>query len=173
MKLNLKTLLVVAMNLIMVGGVSAASVKVEWQNVEHYRDIDGVTELQSRFEKRVMDELTAHWEKLGEKLPENYQLAITMTDLDLAGRVEPTYGVGGSAYMRILDDISYPMMSFAFTYRDGAGNIIAENPDVRLKDLGASSNTMRTALKSGKDALYFEKRLMDRWFDKQFKSSAN
>lgn len=147
----------------------SAEVKVEWKDVDNYRDIEAVNELQSRFEKTVMDGLTEHWKTLAAKLPEDHKLTITMTDLDLAGRVEPTYGAGGSSHMRVLDDISYPAMSFAFTYTDGKGKVLAENSDVRLKDLGARTGTMRTALRSGREELFYEKRLLNRWFDEQFK----
>ncbi|WP_258808292.1 DUF3016 domain-containing protein [Pseudidiomarina sp. CB1] len=151
----------------------AAEVKVEWKDVDSYRDIEAVNDIQSRFEKQIMDGLTEHWKALGAKLPDDHKLTVTMTDLDIAGRVEPTYGSAASSHMRILDDISYPAMSFAFTYTDANGNVIAEDADVRLKDMGANSGTMRSAVRSGRDALFYEKRLMDGWFDKQFKASIN
>ncbi|WP_417690444.1 DUF3016 domain-containing protein [Pseudidiomarina sp.] len=151
----------------------AAEVKVEWKDVESYRDIEAVNGIQSRFEKQIMDGLTEHWKELGAKLPEDHKLTVTMTDLDIAGRVEPTYGAGASSHMRVLDDISYPAMSFAFTYTDASGKVLAEDADVRLKDLGSRAGTMRTALRSGRETLFYEKRLMDRWFDDQFKASTN
>lgn len=151
----------------------AAEVKVEWKDVDSYRDIEGVNTIQSEFEKRVMDELTAHWQELGAKLPEDHNLAITMTDLDIAGRVEPTFGTAAVSSVRILDELSYPSMSFAFTYTDGSGALIAENSDVRLRDLGARSGTIRSVMGSGRDSFYFEKRLMDKWFNEQFPKQAD
>lgn len=149
----------------------AAEVKVEWKDVDSYRDIEAVSDIQSRFEKNVMEKLTAHWQELGAKLPEDHKLTITMTDLDITGRVEPTYGASASSYVRILDEISYPAMSFAFSYTDASGKVIAEDSDVRLKDMGDRSGTIRSVMGSGKDSFYFEKRLMDKWFKEQFKQA--
>ncbi|RUO63495.1 DUF3016 domain-containing protein [Pseudidiomarina insulisalsae] len=153
---------------IMSATASAAEVKVEWQNVDDYRDIEAVNEIQSRFEKRIIDGLTEYWKKLGERLPADNTLSITMTDLDITGRVEPTYGATAASYVRVLDEISYPSMSFSYTYTDAQGNVISEDDDVRIKDLGARSGTIRSVMGSGKDTLYFEKRLMDRWFSETF-----
>jgi hypothetical protein len=150
----------------------AAEVKVEWKDVDSYRDIEGVNTVQSKFEKRVMDALTAHWQELGAKLPDDHKLTVTMTDLDITGRVEPTYGASAASHVRILDDISYPSMSFAFTYTDANGAVIAEDSDVRVKDLGARSGTIRSVMGSSRDSFYFEKRLMDEWFNEQFPKHA-
>ncbi len=150
----------------------AAEVKVEWKDVDSYRDIEGVNTVQSKFEKRVMDALTAHWQELGAKLPDDHKLTVTMTDLDITGRVEPTYGASAASHVRILDDISYPSMSFAFTYTDASGAVLAEGSDVRVKDLGARSGTIRSVMGSSRDSFYFEKRLMDEWFNEQFPKHA-
>ncbi|WP_301834388.1 DUF3016 domain-containing protein [Pseudidiomarina terrestris] len=146
----------------------AAEVKVKWEGVDDYRDIEAVSDIQERFEKRVMERLTAHWQDLGEKLPEDHKLAITMTDLDLAGRIEPTYGVGGSGHVRVLDSLSFPTMSFSYSYTDANGEVISSNEDVRLKDLGDGSSTLRSIHGTSNDNLYREKRLMTEWVQRQF-----
>lgn len=146
----------------------AADVKVEWKNVDDYRDIEAVSDIQERFQNRVMENLTKHWQELGQKLPADHQLAITMTDLDLTGRIEPTYGVGGSSYIRVLDSLSYPTMTFAFTYTDGTGKVLAESEEVKLKDLADGTSTLRNIHGTSGDNLYREKRLMSEWVREQF-----
>ncbi|MDN7128186.1 DUF3016 domain-containing protein [Pseudidiomarina sp. 1APR75-33.1] len=153
---------------IMSATASAAEVTVAWQNVDDYRDIEAVSDIQERFEKRVMERLTAHWQDLGEKLPEDHKLAVTMTDLDLAGRIEPTYGVGGSGHIRVLDSLSFPTMSFSYTYTDANGEVISSNEDVRLKDLGDGASTLRSVHGTSDDTLYREKQLMTEWVRRQF-----
>ena len=147
----------------------AAEVTVEWKNVEDYRDIEAVSDIQERYQNRIMEKLTAHWQELGQKLPADHKLAITMTDLDLAGRVEPTYGVGGSSYIRVLDALSYPTMTFAFSYTDANGKVLAENDEVKLKDLADGTSTLRNVHGSSSDNLFREKRLMSEWVREQFK----
>ncbi|RUO71992.1 DUF3016 domain-containing protein [Pseudidiomarina sediminum] len=147
----------------------AADVSVEWKDIESYRDIEAVNGVQERFEQRVMQELTEHWQTLGAQLPEQHKLSIVMTDLDLTGRVEPTFGVGGSSYMRIVDGASYPAMRFSFSYTDAEGKELSSADDVRLRDLGQGSSSKRSIMGSSRDGLYFEKQLMDDWFEKTFK----
>lgn len=146
----------------------AAEVKVKWVDVDDYRDIEAVSDIQERFENRVMEDLTAHWKELGTKLPEDHKLSITMTDLDLAGRIEPTYGVGGSGHIRVLDSVSFPTMTFSYTYTDGSGEVISEETEVRLKDLGDGSSTLRSIHGTSDDSLYREKRLMTEWVRRHF-----
>lgn len=150
------------------GAATAATVKVEWKNVEDYRDIEAVNGIQERYEANIMKELTEKWEEEGAKLPETNELLITMTDLDIAGRVEPTFGTGASSYIRVLDSLSYPSLTFSFSYRDADGNEIASGEDVRLKDIAGQTNTIRTAMGVGKDSLYREKRLIEKWFENDF-----
>ncbi|CAB0151792.1 hypothetical protein PSI9734_02157 [Pseudidiomarina piscicola] len=148
--------------------VYAAEVTVKWQGVEDYRDIEAVSDIQERFQNRIMNKLTEHWQELGAKLPAANTLAITMTDLDLTGHIEPTYGMGGSGHIRVLDSVSYPTMSFSYTYKGANGEVIAQEADVRLKDLGDRSASLRNTRKSGSDNLFREKRLMTEWVQRQF-----
>lgn len=149
----------------------AADVSVEWKDIDSYRDIEAVNGIQERFEQRITQELTEHWQELGQQLPEQHKLSIVMTDLDLTGRVEPTFGVGGSNYMRIVDKASYPAMRFFFSYTDAAGKELASGDDVRLRDLGQDAGSARSIMGSGRDTLYFEKKLLDEWFAETFKSN--
>ncbi|MGQ4277076.1 DUF3016 domain-containing protein [Pseudidiomarina sp. E22-M8] len=165
-KLNRITTVLVAS--LLTTTVFAAEVNVKWEGVDDYRDIEAVSDIQERFEKRVMADLTAHWQDLGTKLPEDHKLAVTMTDLDLAGRIEPTYGAGGSGYIRVLDSLSFPTMNFSYSYTDASGKVIAAEADVKLKDLGSSSSTLRSIHGTSGDSLYREKLLMTEWMRRQF-----
>lgn len=144
----------------------AATAKVEFKNPDDYRDIEAVNERQSSFQEQLFAGLTEHFESLASRLPDSHKLAITVTDLDITGRVEPTFGEGGSNYMRIVDRIDYPRIEFSYQYVDGNGAVLREE-SVNLRDLGAHQ-TMRSAKGSGRDELYYEKRLLDGWFKDTF-----
>lgn len=160
------------MQTLLVGGTAllsaqalAGTAEVTWQKVEDYRDIRAVNESQSRFETKVTETLTAHWNELAAQLPADHKLLITVTDLDLAGRVEPAFGTSLN-YVRVLDRIDYPMIEFTFSYQDAAGNELKAGSE-RLRDMGQLERR-RVALAAGRDPLYHEKQLIDGWFKATF-----
>ncbi|HET8817006.1 MAG TPA: DUF3016 domain-containing protein [Pseudidiomarina sp.] len=161
------TTLATAISLALISSTAlAATAKVEFKNPDDYRDIEAVNERQSSFQEQLFAGLTEHFEMLAAKLPEGNTLSITVTDLDITGRVEPTYGQGGAAYMRIVDRIDYPRIEFNYQYSDSSGAVLSEE-SVNLRDLGAHQ-TMRAAKESGRDELYYEKELLNDWFRDTF-----
>ncbi|RUO76853.1 DUF3016 domain-containing protein [Pseudidiomarina taiwanensis] len=144
----------------------AATTQVTFKDPESYRDIEAVNELQSRFEEKIFTGLREHFTALGELLPESNQLNITVTELDITGRVEPTFGVGGAQAMRVVDRIDFPRIHFSYTYTDASGQVV-KTEEVKLNDVGFEQG-MRRALRSGRDQLYYEKKLLDEWFYKSF-----
>lgn len=142
---------------------SAASVDVKWDDVKSFTDVEAVNSRQDRFEESIMTGLTEHLRALGEKLPADNQLQVTFHDVDIAGRVEPTFGALASSHQRILDDLSYPELVISYTYSDAEGQQLSSGEMVTLKKL-APMSTRRSALAAGRDNLYFEKELLNRWF---------
>ena len=114
-----------------------------------------------------MDELTAYIGELAEKLPADHQFTIAINDLDLTGRVEPVFVDTGMRYQRVVDEISYPMIKFTYSYTDANGQVIQEGEE-RIKDLG-SIITRREIMRSSRDNVYFEKQLLRDWFKDNFK----
>ncbi|RUO69013.1 DUF3016 domain-containing protein [Pseudidiomarina salinarum] len=150
--------------------VSAAETTVIFEQPDEYQDIEAVNSKQDEFEQMIMEGLRKHIVKLGEELPEGYNLEFVVTDLDLAGRVEPTFGATTSSYMRVLDRIDYPMIEFRYKLTDAQGENI-KSGDERLRDMGITS-TMRAAKESGRDVLYYEKEMLSQWFDRHLKPAA-
>ena len=64
---------------------SAGEVTVKYQDPDKFVDVP----FWDQDREQVLKELTAHFQHLARQLPPNQQLQITVTDLDLAGRVEP------------------------------------------------------------------------------------
>lgn len=152
---------------LMATSVHAAQVQVKWDDVKSFTDIKAVNARQDRFEESVMKALTAHVEKLAEQLPATNSLSVTFNDVDIAGRIEPTFGAIASTHQRILDDLSYPELIISFEYLNDQGETIVSGEMLELKNL-APMTTRRSTMATGRDNLYYEKQLLDRWFSDTF-----
>jgi hypothetical protein len=149
----------------MTATAQAATAEVTWQDVEDYRDIRAAQESQERFQNSVTSGLTAHFQELAATLPADHVLRITVTDLDLAGRVEPIY-IDNFTPVRVINRIDYPMISLNFEYLDGSGAVLKSGAET-VKDMGLLE-TRKAMMESGRDYLYHEKRLLDKWFNANF-----
>src|SRR5689334_19222166 len=64
---------------------SAGTVTVKYQDPEKFMDVP----YDEQDRTQMLKQFTEHFQRLGKRLPANQQLNITVTDIDLAGRVEP------------------------------------------------------------------------------------
>ena len=109
-------------------------VKIVWQSPKDYRDIKSSGELQSRYEKRLFETLTENINKEAAKiLKQNQKLEMTITDVDLAGDMRPTFGSTAND-LRIIKDIYPPRMTFSYQVMENDKVIIAG--DEKLSDMG-------------------------------------
>ncbi|RWU08814.1 DUF3016 domain-containing protein [Pseudidiomarina gelatinasegens] len=168
MKTLLASVTVVAAMLI--APVHAAKVEVKWDEVKSFSDFEAVNELQSRFEERTKAKFEEYVAELGAKLPESNTLQVTFKDVDLAGRVDATFGATTSGFQRVLDDVSYPELVISYRYTDAQGAELSSADKVELKSLAPPRN-MRNIQGSSHDSLYFEKELLMEWFNDTFPSA--
>ncbi|NQY34487.1 MAG: DUF3016 domain-containing protein [Alteromonadaceae bacterium] len=144
----------------------AAEVEVTWSNPEKYRDIRASSESRKHFRAKVFRNLEKHFTKLAAKLPENQTLKIKVSDLDLAGDTLH----GGISRIRIVKEINYPRIKFSYQLLDKENKTVLLAGDVNLKDM----NFMQGAsLRYKSDYLGYEKKMIDKWFFKSFKSNLN
>lgn len=140
----------------------AATSEITWTDYKTYRDIQSGDESRKHFRERTFKNFEKHFTKLAEKLPEGQVLKIDVTDVDLAGDTH----AGGINRLRIVKEIYFPRMNFSYQLVDADGRII-QSAEVELKDM----NFMRTAnLRYRKESLGYEKKMLDDWFNKGFKS---
>lgn len=148
----------------------AAKVEVSWGAIADFTDMEAVNERRDRFQARMQKGLADHLEELAKSLPDANTLQVTFNDVDLAGRVEPTFGNAGTSHQRILDDLAYPRLDISYRYVSSNGELLSEGENVVLKSL-APMNTRRDVMGSSRETLYFEKKLLSEWFSDTFQSS--
>lgn len=140
----------------------AGDVKVNWQNPEKYTDIRPTNETRADFQVRVFKELDQVFTDMAKKLPDHTQWNVTVTDLDLAGDVNPLYFRGGHE-IRIVKDLYWPRMNLSYTLTDEQGKVLASGTE-EIKDMGF---LMRSTIPSGNTAFQFEEQMLWDWFKKQ------
>ncbi|MBD9480888.1 DUF3016 domain-containing protein [Pseudoxanthomonas sp. PXM02] len=104
-------------------------------------------------------------DEAGQRLARGQTLDVTISDIDRAGRYEPTARAGLDD-IRIVKDIYPPRMTLTFTLKGADGQVVAEG-ERKLVDhaflMGAQINS--------NDNLRYEKRLIDDWLRKEFRDS--
>lgn len=91
-------------------------VNITWQQPDSYRDIKAGSDIQSRFEKRLFNALTASLNKQAEQVLKTGQsLELTVTNLDLAGDMRPTFGATAND-LRVVKNIYLRELVLAINY---------------------------------------------------------
>lgn len=135
-------------------------VKITWQDVDSYRDVKAVGDIQSRYELRVFETLTKNLNKSAEKtLKPTQKLEMVVTDLDLAGDVRPTFGATPND-IRLIEDIYPPRMTFSYQVLEGDQVIIAGDEKLRDMSFMHTVGTMNDRL------LRYESKMLSNWLKK-------
>lgn len=144
--------------------MATASVDVTWENPKDYADVRPSNESRTGFQKRTFAQLDKHIAKLAEKLPDDYKLSMTVTDLDLAGQVWPSsfvgLGNGGANDVRLIKRVHIPRMEFSYTLTDATGAVV-KSADVNIKDMNFMESIARMR---NSDPLRYEKNMLGEWF---------
>lgn len=156
------SLLSLAAVMIHMPSVQAAQVEVKWSNPDKYTDIKAGEGHRKKFQEQTFKTLDAHFAKMAKMLPEQQQLIIKVTNLDLAGDVN--YGM---KRIRIIKDIFTPRMKFSYQLLN-ADKAVVKSEDVALNDMGF---LMHNNLKYRNESLAYEKKMLDDWFRKTFANS--
>lgn len=140
----------------------AGEAKVTWQNPEKYTDIRSGNQSQKSMLKSIDTSFSKEFSELAKKLPANYHMAVTVTNLDLAGEVDPIPS-RMMDQIRVLKDLYYPKMTFDYQIHNAAGVAVLEGKDVTLKDMQYLSGTRST---QSSDSFYYERKMIREWFNK-------
>jgi hypothetical protein len=140
---------------------AAATAEVEYVKPESFTDTG------RRFDEREraanLDTLKRHLvEEAARRLPAGETLAVTVTDVDLAGSYEPWQMAHNE--VRIVKEVYPPRIELHFRLARADGTIVKEG-DRKLRDSAfLTGGSLRSA-----DGLRYEKAMIDEWLDREFK----
>ncbi len=144
---------------------AASAVTVTFDHPEKYTDLkDSWSDNDNeRGRDHYLPLFREYFEKtLARRLPAGQQLAVTFSDIDLAGDFEPARGPQFDD-IRIVKDLYVPRLTFTFKLTDASGNVI-KSGERKLVDLG-----FQMGITPGfrDDPLRYEKAMLDRWLGQE------
>ena len=146
----------------------AAEIKVSWQNPEKFTDIRPGSGTKKAYQQRVITAFDKIWADFSAKLPAGYKLEVVVTDLDLAGDVEPLYnGVGAKRSIndiRVVKDIYFPKMALDYVLYDQNNTEIGRATSVKIKDMGFMNSA---SVGQNHREFAYEQHMLEKWFNKE------
>ncbi|ADN74701.1 conserved hypothetical protein [Ferrimonas balearica DSM 9799] len=137
-------------------------VTVIWQEPDNYRDVKTGSGVQSRYQNHVFATLGKHMQKKIEPLlAEGETATFTVTDLDLAGDVRPSFGATPND-IRIVKSVYPPRIEFSYEVK-GADGSVKVSGEEKLADLGFDT---RSVTRYRNDALRYEMQMLDDWISR-------
>lgn len=135
-----------------------AGVHVNFSKPDNYSDMP----FSSRDREQILAGLAEHFQLLGKGLRPGQDLKIEVTDVDLAGREDPMRR--GAMEVRVMDGrADWPRMRLRYQLEQN-GKVIASG-NAALSDM---SYLQRINRYSSNDALRYEKKMIDEWFEDTF-----
>jgi hypothetical protein len=131
----------------------------------NFQDPDKFTDVRDRASgsasQYYLDELSKYLKEIAARqLTAGQKLAVTFTDIDLAGDIPP----GQMNDIRIIKAIYMPRMTLHFQLHDASGAVIKEG-DRRLSDMNFQQNSMPI---DQNDPLHYDKSLLADWVKREF-----
>jgi hypothetical protein len=149
------------------GSLQAAQITVDFEGVEDYTDfsISGMTELKTL--PLLQGELEGDLESWAKKyLKDDQSLHITITDIDMAGDIQP-WRNRYNADIRYIEQIYVPRMKVRYALKDGAGKVLAEGEDT-FADLSFQTNTL-APMRTNWENFFYERTLLGDWIRRTFR----
>ncbi|GAB56669.1 hypothetical protein GPUN_2554 [Glaciecola punicea ACAM 611] len=140
-------------------------VSVTWVEPKSYTDVRDANSSRTKFRRHVFTQLEKHIDELAEDLPAGQTLNVTVTNVDLAGRIEPASFVGFSNSMqdiRVMRNIDIPRIEFSYELVDADGTVI-KSEEVNLKDMSYLNGI---GISGRNKPFEYEKRMLSDWFAK-------
>ena len=140
---------------------AAGAVDVTFLNADNYFDA-GTSKAD---ERANLDVLARHLRQLGHRvLPSGHLLKVEVLDVDLAGTVRPTRRGSDLRTMRGTGD--YPIIHLRYTLQAPGQQL--RTGEEQIRDINYTRNAVN--VRSASDPLYYEKRMLEKWFEQRFAS---
>ena len=141
---------------------AAGKVEVTYIEPQNFADI-GRNAVDREQTLKLMSE---YLQSLGAKLPQGQTLRLEVTDLDLAGNVEPFGWRTGSEVRVMRGRADWPHMNLRYTLV--AEGRVLKTGDAKLADMNYMQSLQGREQAHSSDALAYEKHMVRRWFDETF-----
>ncbi|MDY0746130.1 DUF3016 domain-containing protein [Paucibacter sp. R3-3] len=149
---------VVMLTLALSGAWVSAAVEVSFVKPDQFIDIEGAN---FRRQDDYLEALQKHFQKVGETTLPGKDLKIEITDVDLAGRVEPRRN--GTDIRILRDRADGPSIQLRYVVSENGVEL--RRGESRLRDLAYMTGFNSY---SDGDPLRYEKRMIDNWFKQEF-----
>ncbi|HQC98161.1 MAG TPA: DUF3016 domain-containing protein [Aquabacterium sp.] len=137
----------------------AGRAEVTYDHPERYTDAG-----RGRDAESARRTLASHLADLAQQhLPAGQQLAIVVTDIDLAGQVPPTVAARHGEVRVLGRNVDWPRIALRYTLRDGE-RVLAEGSE----EVADMAYMQHGGLPAGNGALPYERRMLSDWFERRF-----
>ncbi|WP_457421082.1 DUF3016 domain-containing protein [Roseateles sp. P5_E7] len=151
----------ITLGLLALTATAQADVQVNFVKPETFVDIKDNNGFR---QEEILKDIEAHLVAQAQKYLPGRDVRINVTDVDLAGNVEP---FGRSAtWVRVMRTVTLPSISLNYEVLDG-GKVMQQGK-AELRDMNYQ-NGFSSYFNS--DTLRYEKRMIDRWFQDEFRAT--
>lgn len=142
-------------------GTTPLNVRVEYINPEKFTDVGDRSLSSDAVRADYLEQLRRHLlQRAAARLPAGQNLAVSITDVDMAGNFEPWRIRLGDT--RIIRDVYPPRINLNFKLTGDNGKVIREgNRQLR------NSAFLMSVLSYRNDVLRYEKALLDDWLERE------
>jgi hypothetical protein len=138
-------------------------VEVRFGDLSKFTDLRVSISTTDRDRAGLAEELKLHIERYAPpRLPQGARLAVTITDVDMAGEYPPITG-SMSHDIRVIKDVYPPRIDLDFQLLRADGSVEREGHR-NLRDAGFMWSTSQMT----RDRLAYEKSLLDSWLQREF-----
>lgn len=151
----------ITLGLLALTATAQADVQVNFVKPETFVDIKDNNGFR---QDEILKDIEAHLVAQAQKHLPGRDVRINVTDVDLAGHVEP---FGRSAtWVRVMRTVTLPSLTLNYEVLDG-GKVVQQGK-AQLRDMNYQDGFISYFTS---DTLRYEKRMIDRWFQDEFRTS--
>lgn len=148
----------IALGLLALSAAARADVQVNFVHPEKFSDIRDNNGFR---DESVLAELKAHMVKEAAKLLPGRDVRFDVTDVNLAGEIEPwRHG----QWIRVMRSVTPPAITLSYEVLDG-GNVV-QRGEATLRDIAYQDRNIAPFFSS--DPLRYEKIMLDGWMQREF-----
>lgn len=140
-----------------------ARVEVTFGDLAKFSDLRLSRPTSERETRGLADQLKKYLEERApRRLPGDTRLAVTITDVDMAGEFRPVGG-GGQPDLRVVKDVYPPRVDLEFKLLRADGSVEREGRRQLRDAMFLASGGL-----GSRDVLGYEKALLDHWLEREF-----